>query len=118
MLDKVLVLHVSIIWACFCRCLNLLYCCFSADISTVSLSLSTFCWEGPALLPLNGICCPVGLGCCELLFGTDPDVWEDFPEGDLNTADIPNDAATAIFSSSSSILSSSSLVKYYRDLKY
>ena len=40
-------IHVSIMCACFCRCLSLLYCCFNAEMSTVKRSLSTFCWEGP-----------------------------------------------------------------------
>ena len=105
------ILHVSMMCACFCRCLNLLYCCFIADMSTVSLSLSTFCWDGPFALPTFSVfCCPpLGFDWWDVLFpDNDPDEFDpDFPEGDLNTADIPKDAATAIFSSSSSSSSSS-----------
>ena len=36
-------LHESMIWACFCLCLSLLYCFLSAEMSTVSRSRSTFC---------------------------------------------------------------------------
>ena len=38
------------IWACSWRCLSFLYCCLKAEMSTVSLSLSTFCCEGPIIL--------------------------------------------------------------------
>ena len=102
-----MILHVSMMCACFCRCLSLLYCCFRADMSTVNRSLSTFCWDGPVFPPLKG--CPLKFDWFDDLLEDDPELCEDFPDGDLNTAEIPNEAATAIFSSSASISSSSSL---------
>ena len=94
-----MLLHVSMMCACFCRCLSLLYCCLRAEMSTVSLSLSTFCCDGPALPPLNGW--PLEFDEFNDLLEDDPEACDDFPEGDLNTAEMPNEAATAIFSSSS-----------------
>ncbi len=34
-------------WACLCLCLSLEYCFLRAEMSTLSLSLSTFCCDGP-----------------------------------------------------------------------
>ena len=90
-------------------------------MSTVSRSLSTFWLEGPdegevALLEdvaalLAGLLvadeAALLAACNSLLLAA---AVEPFLFGDLKTADIPNVAATAIFSSSSSILSSSSLL--------
>jgi hypothetical protein len=79
-------------WACCCLCLNLLYCCFSNEMSTVSLSLSTFGWEGPLNRPLQPS------EASKVLL-------------DLNMASTPKVAVTAMFSSSSLRLSSSSVYK-------
>ena len=99
-LDWLVMAEVKIIWACFCLCLSFPYCCFKAEMSTVNRSLSTLPCDGP--LPE---CLVWGPRKALLLL--------DLP-GDLKTALIPKVAATAIFSSSSSRLSSSSL---YHDLQ-
>ena len=95
---SVVYLHVRMICACFCRCLSLLYCFLSADMSTVSRSLSTFCCDGPNVETAAAV------------FGLKRP-FLDGDLGDLNTAEMPNVAATAIFSSSSSFSSSSLKVK-------
>ena len=83
-------LHVSIICAWVCLWRSFLYCCRRAEMSTVSLSLSTFCWLGPTIF--------FGLGLTGLVFGEA-----------LKMLATPKVAATSRPSSSSS--SSSSLYK-------
>ena len=100
----------SMICACFCLCRSLEYCCLRAEMSTVSLSLSTLLWLGPSCEELELLLPLLCLLDVFRRFGEEEDEEDDafeilpaIPPGLLKTAEIPKVAATAICSSSSSM---------------